>query len=111
MMAEESMLSEDYERVAERVTCYRKNRNQYIWGMALMCLYSIGDVVVDALLRFFPGSKRTPIRWINSLRLARAIQRIRAIVPLEGLPESLTRGYVYDGFSCVLQYQQVPEGN
>ena len=33
--------SEDYERVAERLTYYRKNRNQYIWGIALIYLYSI----------------------------------------------------------------------
>jgi len=41
------------ERVTERVTYYRKNRNQYIWGLALIYLYSIGDAVVDALLSDF----------------------------------------------------------
>lgn len=49
----ESTTSEDYDRVVERVTYYRKNRNQYIWAMALLYLYSIGDAVVDALLSDF----------------------------------------------------------
>lgn len=53
VMEAEDATSEDYERVAERVTYYRKNRNQYIWGMALMYLYSIGDAVVDAMLSDF----------------------------------------------------------
>lgn len=45
--------SETYEKIAERVTYYRKNRNQYIWGMALIYLYSLGDAAVDALLSDF----------------------------------------------------------
>jgi hypothetical protein len=45
--------SEELERVKERVTYYRKNRNQYIWGGALIYLYSLGDAVVDALLSDF----------------------------------------------------------
>lgn len=49
----ESTTSEEYERVAERVTYYRKNRNQYIWALALIYLYSIGDAAVDALLSDF----------------------------------------------------------
>ena len=53
MMEAESPESEDYERVAERLTYYRKNRNQYIWGIALIYLYSIGDAAVDALLSDF----------------------------------------------------------
>lgn len=53
MQAGESTTSEDYERVVERVTYYRKNRNQYIWASALLYLYSIGDAVVDALLSDF----------------------------------------------------------
>lgn len=53
LMEDESPGSEEYERVAERVTYYRKNRNQYIWGMALIYLYSIGDAIVDALLSDF----------------------------------------------------------
>ena len=52
-MEAESPESEDYERVAERTTYYRKNRNQYIWGIALIYLYSIGDAAVDALLSDF----------------------------------------------------------
>lgn len=53
IMAAEDETSEEYERVAERVTYYRKNRNQYIWGMALIYLYSLGDAAVDALLSDF----------------------------------------------------------
>jgi hypothetical protein len=53
VMERESPESEDYERVAERLTYYRKNRNQYIWGIALIYLYSIGDAAVDALLSDF----------------------------------------------------------
>jgi hypothetical protein len=49
----ESETSEEYERVVERVTYYRKNRNQYIWALALIYLYSIGDAAVDALLSDF----------------------------------------------------------
>ena len=52
-MERENPESEDYERVAERLTYYRKNRNQYIWGIALIYLYSIGDAAVDALLSDF----------------------------------------------------------
>lgn len=53
LQAGEGTASEDYERIEERVTYYRKNRNQYIWAMALLYLYSIGDAVVDALLSDF----------------------------------------------------------
>lgn len=52
LQSEESN-SEELERVKERVTYYRKNRNQYIWGGALIYLYSLGDAVVDALLSDF----------------------------------------------------------
>lgn len=45
--------SEEFEKIAERVTYYRKNRNQYIWGLALIYLYSMGDAAVDALLSDF----------------------------------------------------------
>ena len=49
----EQSSKEELERVKERVTYYRKNRNQYIWGLALIYLYSLGDAVVDALLSDF----------------------------------------------------------
>ncbi len=49
----ESTSSEEYERVMERVTYYRKNRNQYIWAMVLIYLYSVADAAVDALLSDF----------------------------------------------------------
>ncbi|MCQ2108733.1 MAG: DUF5683 domain-containing protein [Fibrobacter sp.] len=45
--------SADLDRVTERVTYYRKNRNQYIWASALLYLYSVADAVVDALLSDF----------------------------------------------------------
>lgn len=53
LLEAESVVSEDYDRVVERVTYYRKNRNQYIWGIALIYLYSLGDAAVDALLSDF----------------------------------------------------------
>lgn len=52
-MAGEGKTSEAYTKVADRVTYYRKNRNQYIWGAALIYLYSLGDAAVDALLSDF----------------------------------------------------------
>ena len=53
VVEKESTTSEEYERVEERVTYYRKNRNQYIWALALIYLYSMGDAAVDALLSDF----------------------------------------------------------
>ena len=52
-LEKENSSSEELDRVTERVTYYRKNRNQYIWGVALIYLYSLGDAVVDALLSDF----------------------------------------------------------
>ena len=52
-LAAEGSNSKELERVTERVTYYRKNRNQYIWGLALIYLYSLGDAAVDALLSDF----------------------------------------------------------
>lgn len=49
----ENTNKEELERVKERVTYYRKNRNQYIWAIALLYLYSVGDAAVDALLSDF----------------------------------------------------------
>ncbi|MCF0223776.1 MAG: hypothetical protein HUK20_05860 [Fibrobacter sp.] len=49
----EDKTSEEYERIVERVTYYRKNRNQYIWAAAILYLYSMGDAAVDALLSDF----------------------------------------------------------
>lgn len=37
----------------EKVTFFRKKRNQYIWGPVLFYLYSIADASVDALLSDF----------------------------------------------------------
>ena len=52
-IGEESTTSEEYDKVLERITYYRKNRNQYIWGIALIYLYSLADAAVDALLSDF----------------------------------------------------------
>lgn len=52
-LAAEASNAKELERVTERVTYYRKNRNQYIWGLALIYLYSLGDAAVDALLSDF----------------------------------------------------------
>ena len=52
-----TMIGEDNddeeERLTDRITHYRKNRNQYIWGSVIIYLYSIGDAVVDAMLADF----------------------------------------------------------
>lgn len=53
LLQAESPNSLDLDRVKERVTYYRKNRNQYIWAAALLYLYSLGDAAVDALLSDF----------------------------------------------------------
>lgn len=53
LLAAESSNATELDRVTERVTYYRKNRNQYIWASALLYLYSLGDAVVDALLSDF----------------------------------------------------------
>lgn len=53
LMAGEGISSEEYDKVVERLTYYRKNRNQYIWALALLYLYSMGDSAVDALLSDF----------------------------------------------------------
>ena len=53
LIEKENQKSEEYERVTERVTYYRKNRNTYIWGGVLIYLYSIADAAVDALLSDF----------------------------------------------------------
>ena len=53
LVEKESVTSEEYERITERVTYYRKNRNTYIWGGVLIYLYSIADAAVDALLSDF----------------------------------------------------------
>lgn len=53
LTAGEGTTSEEYEKIQERVTYYRKNRNQYIWAGALLYLYSLGDAAVDALLSDF----------------------------------------------------------
>lgn len=53
LVEKESPKSEEFERIQERVTYYRKNRNTYIWGGVLIYLYSIADAAVDALLSDF----------------------------------------------------------
>ena len=53
LIEKESPTSEEYDRISERVTYYRKNRNTYIWGATLIYLYSIADAAVDALLSDF----------------------------------------------------------
>jgi len=40
-------------KLEEKATLFRKRRNQYFWGIALLYLYSLGDAVVDASLSDF----------------------------------------------------------
>ena len=53
LVEKENPKSDEYDRIEERVTYYRKNRNTYIWGGVLIYLYSIADAAVDALLSDF----------------------------------------------------------
>ena len=53
LVEKENPKSEEYDRITERITYYRKNRNTYIWGGVLIYLYSIADAAVDALLSDF----------------------------------------------------------
>ena len=53
LIEKEDVSSTEYDRIKERVTYYRKNRNTYIWGGVLIYLYSIADAAVDALLSDF----------------------------------------------------------
>jgi hypothetical protein len=53
VMTAESASSTEIDYLTERITYYRKNRNQYIWGAALIYLYSIGDAFVDAMMSDF----------------------------------------------------------
>lgn len=43
----------DLDVIDEQILYFRKNRNQYIWGIVLIYLYSIGDAVVDAMMSDF----------------------------------------------------------
>ena len=45
--------SDEVSDLEERLSFFRKKRNQYVWGPILFYLYSIGDAVVDALLHDF----------------------------------------------------------
>ena len=52
-LEKEDPSSESLDRINEQILYYRKNRNQYIWGLVLIYLYSIGDAVVDAMMSDF----------------------------------------------------------
>ena len=52
-LEKEDPTHEDMDKINEQILYYRKNRNQYIWGMVLIYLYSIGDAVVDAMMSDF----------------------------------------------------------
>jgi hypothetical protein len=49
--------SKDMNELRKQATLYRKRRNQFFWGMALLYFYSIGDAVVDAILNDFDSPK------------------------------------------------------
>ena len=71
-MEHENVEPEDFDKIVERVTYYRKNRNQYIWALALLYLYSMGDAVVDALLSDFDN----PIHLALLPRLEGGVQAL-----------------------------------
>ena len=54
--------SSDVQLMSDKVTFFRKKRNQYIWAPFLFYLYSIGDAAVDATLSDFdaPQNDKTP---------------------------------------------------
>lgn len=52
-LEKENPASESLDRINEQILYFRKNRNQYIWGVVLIYLYSIGDAVVDAMMSDF----------------------------------------------------------
>lgn len=49
----ENSSSDELDVISEQILYYRKNRNQYIWGISLIYMYSIADAVVDAMLSDF----------------------------------------------------------
>ena len=75
VLGAEDMYSDEYEKIVERVTYYRKNRNQYIWGIALIYLYSIADAAVDALLSDFDN----PMHMAVLPRLEGGVQALFSI--------------------------------
>ncbi|MBP5247825.1 MAG: hypothetical protein J6Z31_08220 [Fibrobacter sp.] len=52
-LEKEDPSNESLDRINEQILYYRKNRNQYIWGLVIIYLYSIGDAVVDAMMSDF----------------------------------------------------------
>lgn len=52
-LEKEDPTHEDLDIINEQILYFRKNRNQYIWGIVLIYLYSIGDAVVDAMMSDF----------------------------------------------------------
>ncbi|MCK9181885.1 MAG: DUF5683 domain-containing protein [Fibrobacteraceae bacterium] len=52
-LEKEDSSNSDLDDIEEQITYYRKNRNQYIWGIALIYMYSMGDAVVDAMMSDF----------------------------------------------------------
>jgi hypothetical protein len=53
MLQAEDPSHSNLEDMRERVVFFRKRRNQYFWGMAVLYLYAVGDGVVDAILNDF----------------------------------------------------------
>lgn len=56
----EDPTSDNLDGINEQILYFRKNRNQYIWGIVLIYLYSIGDAVVDAMMSDFDS----PIHFV-----------------------------------------------
>ncbi len=52
-LLEKDNIGENLDYLQTQATLYRKRRNQYYWGMALLYLYAIGDGMVDAILNDF----------------------------------------------------------
>src|SRR5207237_355004 len=55
---EQSSFSNNLDELERDRTLYRKRRNQYFWGMAILYVYSVMDGMVDAALSDFDRPSR-----------------------------------------------------
>jgi hypothetical protein len=49
--------SDEISYLEEKLSFFRKKRNQYVWAPILFYLYSIADAAVDAILSDFDNSQ------------------------------------------------------
>ena len=56
---QEGLSTEEVSSISQDLLFYRKKRNQYIWALALLYMYSMADAAVDAALSDFDS----PLYW------------------------------------------------